>query len=589
MGVCSARWLAVGACLVGLSACGKSSSSGSGDRRGGNGGSAGDTSTGGSSGTAGSDGGTGASAGEGGGGTEECVGETVAVPTRVVRLSFSQIERSLVDLVGAAAASQIAEELDLPPPAARAFPPLSGGSEGPVINDAVWAIGDAVGQAVGRHVFDNFEVLTDCGMTPTDECGESFVETFAERAARRPLSDVERENFLTVYAECKATGGTVQEAVQHGVYATIESPLFLYRFELGDPDTSDAEVALAPYEMASLLSFFLTDGPPDAELLAAAADGSITDPNVIDSQALRLLATPVARENLRTALLAYFGYSSLPGIVIDPQSVPDFDFTSGLQNALLHEGEIFFDDVLFGEGPVFDLLTSRSSTVNESLAAIYGISGFPNGASVDADGFARVELPETRAGLLTMPGFIAAFSAPGPFSAVRRGQVLSALLACETISAEDHPNFTLPDGTERERAELRGADPACNDCHTKFDPFGVALESFDVIGRERTEDAQGRPIDPSVTLHEDVGGGSVRNAAEMAAELARPDVFAACLAKNLVVLALADVAPGTPETRNACAVRDIERAFVESRDASFTSLVRQVAGSPLLRTRVVRP
>jgi hypothetical protein len=157
-------------------------------------------------------------------------------------------------------------------------------------------------------------------------------------------------------------------------------------------------------------------------------------------------------------------------------------------------------------------------------------------------------------------------------------------------SAADHPAIgELPDVTERERAELRAADPACADCHTRFDPLGVALEGFDFIGRERSEDAQGRPIDPSTTLHEEYGGARVANAVEMAAELSKSDAFAACVAKNLVVLSLADIAEGVPETRRACAIRDIERAFADSGDESFSSLIERIVRSPFLRTRVVRP
>ncbi|HEX6767509.1 MAG TPA: DUF1595 domain-containing protein, partial [Polyangiaceae bacterium] len=266
----------MGVSLALFGACSGKSKSDSGSHGKGRGGSAGDVGTTGGSGGSGKGGGgsSGDGAvggmGEGGEGAESCAGPAVGVPTRIVRLSFTQVQYAVADLVNLSAASVIATDLDLPTYESRSFPPLL--DEG-IISDANFDIGDRIGQAVGRYVVDNFASVTDCGATPTDTCGRRFVDAFAEKAARRPLTDEERENFRTVYDECKSFGGTVEEAVQHGVYAVIDSPLFLYRFELGDPDASGSEVTLAPYEMASLLSFFITDGPPDALLLAAAEDG----------------------------------------------------------------------------------------------------------------------------------------------------------------------------------------------------------------------------------------------------------------------------------------------------------------------------
>ena len=585
MGECSQRWLGVCAGLLLASACGKSSDSDSRNR-----GKGGDVSTGGSStggaGDVGGDAGA-TGGGEGGAGPEECTGDAVGIPTRIVRLGFTQIENAVAELIGEQAASTILAELQLPSAAQRNFPPLI---DEPVINQSVWNTGDLIGQAVGRYVLENFEEVTDCGATPTDACGESFVTTFAEKAARRPLADEERDNFLTVYSECKTAGGTVQEAVQHGVYAAIESPLFLYRFELGEPDASEPEVALSPYEMADMLSFFVTDGPPDAELLATAADGSINDSEVIREQTMRLLATPAARENLDTAMLSLFGFPRIPSIVIDPAFNPNFP--ERVRPALTREGELFMDHVLFGNGPLSELLTSRVSFANDELATFYGIDGFPNGETVGADGFAMVTLPEERSGLFTMPGFVFQHSRPGlPSSIVERGISVRTLFACESyIFEEERPDIgQSPDATERERALERMEHPYCDECHALMDPFGISLEEFDDVGRHRTVDERGRPVDPSTRMPPDFGGAAVANAREMAAELATSEVLAACIAKNLVWFALSDHQANAPLDRHACAVRDIERAYLEAGDPSFVALVGEVASSPTLTRRMALP
>jgi hypothetical protein len=54
--------------------------------------------------------------------------------------------------------------------------------------------------------------------------------------------------------------------------------------------------------------------------------------------------------------------------------------------------------------------------------------------------------------------------------------------------------------TVRQITEKHRADPACAKCHDRIDPFGMALEAFDPIGRRRSADLGGRPVDTSVEL-----------------------------------------------------------------------------------------
>ena len=72
---------------------------------------------------------------------------------------------------------------------------------------------------------------------------------------------------------------------------------------------------LTPYELASAISFFLTDGPPDAELLAAAVSNRLATPDQVRAQAARLLETPQARANLESALIKYFSLTNAPTVI----------------------------------------------------------------------------------------------------------------------------------------------------------------------------------------------------------------------------------------------------------------------------------
>jgi hypothetical protein len=235
-------------------------------------------------------------------------------------------------------------------------------------------------------------------------------------------------------------------------------------------------------------------------------------------------------------------------------------------------------------------LTGRTSFVNEGLAALYGLAYPPAGAEIDADGFAKVTLPEDRAGILTQPGFLTTRSSPEEPSVVRRGLLVNATLLCaqnpafpeaqaeeiEAISA------TLEGLTERQKADFRSANATCGGCHNIFDAYGLALDNFDVIGAFRAADHDGRPIDAEVTLPDAAGGQTVSTPAQMADQLFVSGAFTRCVSKNLLSYALAE---GSTISAESCATKTVTDGFA-STDQSFSALVREVVSSPTFNNRI---
>jgi 2-phospho-L-lactate transferase/gluconeogenesis factor (CofD/UPF0052 family) len=123
----------------------------------------------------------------------------------------------------------------------------------------------------------------------------------------------------------------------------------------------------------------------------------------------------------------------------------------------------------------------------------------------------------------------------------------------------------------------------CSNCHLTFDAYGLALDSYDVLGRHRLVDPHGRPIDTTVTLPQEVGGGDAADIIEVADKLATSGAFSKCMGQNLVNYALADVSAGAA-TIDTCAVADVAQAFEES-DGTFSGLIRAVAMSAALTQR----
>jgi hypothetical protein len=271
-------------------------------------------------------------------------------------------------------------------------------------------------------------------------------------------------------------------------------------------------------------------------------------------------------------------------VIIDPAVAPDFN--PGLANAMFHESELFLNFTLWN-GLVDDIMTSRQTFVNADLAALYGVTIPPTAAS-DADGFASVELPATRSGLLTQAGFLTARSRPNTPSVVGRGLLVNATLLCaqnpafpeDLIAEVEEASLSLEGSSEREKADYRTQTVPCNGCHVGFDPYGLVLENFDIIGKYRTQDDAGRAIDASVVLPAAAGGATVSDAVGMADQLAVTGGFARCLAKNLLGYALAEGAVAI----DSCSVQAVVDEFNQT-DRTFTSLVREVAISQTLIQR----
>jgi hypothetical protein len=537
-----------------------------------------------------SGGGTGGADGGEGNGVEACDGNAVAVSKRLVRLSFNQVGSAVLSLTNDEDGRRLLAPYELVDGQHRTFPPLASPREGATYSQQSIQIIDALAKDVAQYAVDHFATFTGCGALATEACVRDFVASFAERAYRRPLTRDEKASLLQVVSEVTLEVGSPTEALRYGVQAALSAPQFLYRTEFGEDATEAGP--LTPHELADELSFFLTDAPPDPELRDAARDGLLSNAAQISAHTVRLLATPRARKNLEDAMFSYLGLAQLQTVVIE-----DLGFTNALRASMYRESERFLARTLWS-APLTALLTSRQSSIDASLASIYGLPAFPPlGVAADSDGFALVELPENRAGILTQAGLLTSRARPDGPSVVARALLVSASIACQqnppfpegVADAAIGQNDTLRNGSEREKAELRATNAPCADCHTLFDAYGLALDTFDNLGRFRTTDDRGRVIDPVVTLPAFVGGSRVSSAAEMAAAIANSGRFESCMAQRLLSWALADLPPTQDAARslaiNGCATRVITDSFRDT-GGTFSELLTQIATSETLRQRV---
>jgi hypothetical protein len=529
--------------------------------------------------------GTAGSAGTGGTIAPQSCGEgdtAVPIPKRLVRLSYSQLANGVSATLGATARAAVDGTGVVPNSGSREFQPLF--NEGPQISTAVLPKTIRIAQAAATTV----SAAPSCAVGD-EACAQQFLLTFAQQSYRRPLTPEEQTSIRDLHAELRKHGDTVEEAVAYGVKAILLAAPALYRTEFGPAGGSGR---LEPREIASQIAYFLSDGPPDATLLAAAESGALASDTGVREQVDRLLASDAVRDNLKQVMLAYFQVANLFADVKDPALFPEY--TTGLKNSMYTENERFLNDVLWN-GKVDELLTSRKAFVNKVLAPVYGIA-YPGPATDLEDVFMQVDLPaDQRAGLLTRGAMLAMRSRTDDTSVVSRGLFVNATMLCAqqppeppaSVRAQVDQQLNDKTATQRQKSDSRGSTDPCKSCHMFFDPYGLVLESYDAIGRFRTNYTtfpNSPVIDTSATLPEVAGGAHINNVFEFVKAATENGRFSQCVTANLIRYALADASLLSSED---CAVRKANTAF-RATDQSFSSLVKEIAVAQTVSTRVAQ-
>jgi mono/diheme cytochrome c family protein len=368
-----------------------------------------------------------------------------------------------------------------------------------------------------------------------DAAARRTIEAFATRAFRRPVESLEVERFFGLFRLASGRGEPFEKAVKLALRAILVSPNFLFLVEADQNSATPYRVG--EYELASRLSYFVWSTMPDAELFGLAAKGTLHDPKTLDRQVKRMLADPRAR-----ALAEDFAGQWLRAASLAHAAEPDRGrfptFNPVLRTAMIEEVTVFFQQMLKNDAPVLDLVGAKYSYINETLARHYGVD------DVKGAEFRRLDwkTPD-RGGVLGMAAILTLTSYPQRTSPVLRGKwVLEDLLG--TPPPPPPPNVAVlpPDDrpkdgmTFRQRLEKHRSKAECAACHANLDPLGFGLESFDAIGRLRTEIA-GTPVDASGTL---TTGENFRGPAELKQLLLqkKKDVFVRNLTRRMLSYAL---------------------------------------------------
>jgi hypothetical protein len=319
------------------------------------------------------------------------------------------------------------------------------------------------------------EVVTD---HPRDD-GARLLRAFMTRAYRRPVREKHFERMLALFHDQLDKNFGFAKSLLAAYTGVLASPGFVF--------VEEQPGRLDDYALATRLALLLWNSPPDAELRALAERGELQHPTTVRAQAERLLADPRSARFVEAFTDYWLDLRKLDDTSPSPTLYNDYELDDALKLAAVEETRLFVAELLREDLPARNIVDSDFTFLNERLAQHYGIDGVAGSA------MRRVALPaeSVRGGLMTQASILKITANGTTTSPVLRGHwITDRILGQETPPPPPVPAIE-PDirgaVTIRQQLDQHRADPSCASCHSKMDPPGFALESFDVMGgwRER--------------------------------------------------------------------------------------------------------
>lgn len=342
-------------------------------------------------------------------------------------------------------------------------------------------------------------------LPPADATAEVValqLQSFAERAWRRPVSVDELRYYLEAYEAERAAGEDVASAYRVALLGVLTSRNFTYIVE-GEPQPRQQ---LTDWELASRLSYFLWSSMPDQTLFDAAADKELTGDALV-VQVDRMLSDPKVERFLNDFPRQWLQLHRLGMFPPDGKLYPDYDVW--LEASMREEVVEYFREVFANDLPIDAFLASDWTMANPRLCDFYGLP------EPKTSGFQRIALdPDShRGGLLTMGAILGLTSDGTRHRPVHRGVWVSEAVFGKTPPPppanvdpiEPNPPDS-PKATIRQKIEAHARNTSCAACHRNIDPLGLAFDQYDAIGQwrthERVEKGTGEdpPVDPSGTM-----------------------------------------------------------------------------------------
>lgn len=501
--------------------------------------------------------------------------------------------------------------------------------------------------------------------TPSSECVRYFVQRYLERGSLYQPASAEQIDALQDFAQA-TLADELGVADRPATISQIAGAAWmmsgaLHRHELGAGEADEhGRLRLSDFELAQAVTYALTRTPPGvpsvyrssqaqfsrgtvdgdlAEFIAAAADGTISDPEV-----LAALVRPYVGglDDARRDLVLESGYPTLwdnrgeywvafgvrdffrewldyADLLIQPPKVEvsatsqwsGFDVERSYQTTIFEASDIRennlvtqLDDMIArvvadDKDVLAQLLTSRTfytpataphqdKYYGKDMNRVYNVQGI-----TEATREARwIDLPESeRAGVLTHPAWLAAHSLSfeNDPSVIHRGKWIREDLLCNDIPEIPlDVDAALPVESQGKSARQRIAeridsDAYCSGCHGLMNPLGYPFEIYNHAGFFRVEDHGGPPDGTSTLMNMPAPelNGPVTSAIDLSARFAASPYVKRCFIRQTF-----RYFAGREETmHDACSMVALEKAYDDSH-GSFAELLIALFNSDSFQYRV---
>ncbi|HUS04837.1 MAG TPA: DUF1592 domain-containing protein [Bryobacteraceae bacterium] len=339
-----------------------------------------------------------------------------------------------------------------------------------------------------KNIFVEFDRKTD-----TRAWAGKIVHNFGTRAWRRPITAAEDSELMGVYAKAQASGRSFAESIKDTLLVVLTSPQFLFLLE---NSASPAPEPLDRFELASKLSYFLWNGPPDRTTMRLASSGLLA--KSLDAEVERMIADARFSRFVNEFVSQWLSLDKFQVLESDRKRYPRL--TRNTRAELKQEPVEFVQYLIRNNLPVKDLISSDFIVANETVASYYDL------ADKTESGFRFVPIRHGRpdlGGILTQSAIMAGLSDGRESNPVKRGAWLARKIIAEP-PADPPPNVPALKADEkgltlRQRLEQHRSLPACMQCHSKIDPWGVAFEEYDAGGRRKAQTVDARSTLPDKT------------------------------------------------------------------------------------------
>lgn len=328
-----------------------------------------------------------------------------------------------------------------------------------------------------RVLFDDLGVE----LKPKDPQQEAkrLLRRFVKLAAREPVPEEDLQMFAALIQAQLAKNVPFSEAMLAGYKAFLASSDFIY---VREPVKADDHFAIA-----SRLSHFLTNSRPDAKLMDLAQRQQLRDPQVLRAETERLIASAGFDRFVKNFTDCWLNLRHIRRDDPDIRLFPEYRFDEYLVESMERETRTFFTAMIHDNLPSSVLVKADFVFANDRLAKHYQLPPLSGSA------MRKVTLPKDSplGGLLTQAAVLKVSANGTNTSPVVRGAwVMERLLGQPPPPPPASVPAVEPDirgaKTIRELLALHTKSKSCAACHARFDPVGLALENFDILGGWRT-------------------------------------------------------------------------------------------------------